>query len=258
MGDPDETLRAWHAEHAREHPWRRVRPDPYAVLVCEVMSQQTQIGRVVERWNAWMERWPTIDALADASLADVLVAWQGLGYPRRARALHETARIVHERGWPGRLTDLPGVGAYTADAIALFAFDQPVLPEDVNVRRVRARRFPAGFDGDWRPRQLAEALMDLGQEVCRARPRCDACPVATGCPVAAGAPDPYRPPRRQAAYAGSLRQRRGRVLAALAAGESVPDDDAAIASLLADGLVSRIDGEHPSTHAGRGLALGDG
>ncbi len=134
----EEALLAWYAEAGRDLPWRRTR-DPYAILVSEVMLQQTQVSRVLPRWEEWLARWPTVEALAAAPLADVIRAWQGLGYNRRAVSLHRAARVVAERGWPDDLTELPGVGRYTADAVGLFAFGRDVLPVDVNIRRVLDR-----------------------------------------------------------------------------------------------------------------------
>src|ERR671931_991229 len=162
VGLVEQLLLAWFDEHARDLPWRRTR-DPYAILVSEVMLQQTQVERVVPRYLDWLERWPSVEALAAASPADVIRAWQGLGYNRRALNLHRAARHVARYGWPYDLTELPGVGRYTADALACFAFGRDVLPVDVNVRRVSARtqhEFSAA---------AAEALMDLGATVCLAR-----------------------------------------------------------------------------------------
>ena len=122
-----EALLAWYREHGRDLPWRRTR-DPYAILVSEVMLQQTQASRVVPRYLAWLERWPTAEALAAASTADVIRAWQGLGYNRRALNLQRAARQVARDGWPGDLTELPGVGPYTAAAVACFSLGRPVLP----------------------------------------------------------------------------------------------------------------------------------
>ena len=134
----EESLLAWFREHGRDLPWRHTR-DPYAILVSEVMAQQTQLERVLPRWERWMERWPTVESLAAAPAADVIREWQGLGYNRRALAIHEAARQVAAHGWPDDLTELPGVGRYTADAVACFAFERDVLPVDVNVRRVSER-----------------------------------------------------------------------------------------------------------------------
>jgi len=238
-----ERLFAWWETQDAELPWRRTR-DPYAVLVCEVMSQQTQIERVRVYWERWIARWPTAASLAAAPLADVLRAWQGLGYPRRARDLHASARRIAGEGWPDpeRLSELPGVGRYTAAAIRCFAFEQPVLPRDANVRRVLARRFPGGLAATADSWRLSGALMDVGRAHCRARPRCDRCPLRDGCLVAleAGGWDPVARSRRQPAYAGSLRERRGALLRAALAGQRPPAaaDPQAAESLLADGLLA--------------------
>ncbi len=195
------------------------------------MAQQTQVERVVPRWQRWLERWPTVDALAAASAGDVIAEWQGLGYNRRALNLHRAAQQVAAHGWPDDLAELPGVGRYTADAVACFAFGRDVLPVDVNVRRVQERT-GATFTS-----AAAQALMDLGATVCLARiPRCELCPLADGCPSRGRR---YEPLRKQGPLEGSFRQRRARALRAVIAGER-PDDDDAVASLAKDGLV-RID-----------------
>ena len=186
-------LLAWYRQSARELPWREMR-DPYAILVSEVMAQQTQIDRVVPRWERWLERWPTVDALATAEPGDVIREWQGLGYNRRALSLHRAAQQVAAHGWPDDLTELPGVGRYTADAVARFAFGRDVLPVDVNVRRVSER---TGYA--FSP-EAAQALMDLGATVCLARvPRCDVCPLADACPSRGRR---YEPLRKQGAVRG--------------------------------------------------------
>jgi A/G-specific adenine glycosylase len=196
-------LLEWYATNGRDLPWRRTR-DPYAILVSEVMLQQTQAARVVPRYRAWLDRWPFVDALASASTADVIREWQGLGYNRRALNLQRAARHVEAHGWPEDLTELPGVGRYTADAVACFAFGQPVLPVDVNVRRVRERT-GAAFD-----HTCAQALMDLGATICIARvPRCGECPLASACPSRGRR---FEPLRKQGPYEGSFRQRRARAL----------------------------------------------
>ena len=220
-------LLAWFAANERDLPWRRTR-DPYAILVSEVMLQQTQVERVVPRYLAWLERWPTVEALAVAPIADVLREWQGLGYNRRALNLHRAAAVVSERGWPGDLTELPGVGAYTAAAIRNFAFGEDVLPVDTNVRRVQERT-----EHRFGPR-TAQALMDLGATVCLARvPRCGICPLAEGCPSRGRR---YEPLRKHSRFEGSFRQRRARALRSILAGEQ-PHDDEAVAALARDGLV---------------------
>jgi A/G-specific adenine glycosylase len=198
-----ELLLAWFSEHGRDLPWRRTR-DPYAILVSEVMLQQTQAARVVPRWLTWLERWPTPEALASASTADVIREWQGLGYNRRAVSLQRAARIVAETGWPDDLTDLPGVGPNTAAAVGCFALGLDVLPVDVNVRRVQERT------GEPFDHTCAQALMDLGATICIARvPRCEACPVAEACPSRGRR---YEPLRKQSRFEGSFRQRRARTL----------------------------------------------
>jgi A/G-specific adenine glycosylase len=228
----EDWLLAWFGEHGRELPWRKTR-DPYAILVSEVMSQQTQVERVVPRWERWLERWPTIEALAAASTADVIAEWQGLGYNRRALALHRAARQVAAHGWPDDLTELPGVGRYTADAVACFALGRSVLPVDVNVRRVVERT-----GHEFTP-AAGQALMDLGKAVCLARiPRCEACPLASGCPSRGSR---FEPLRRQGPFEGSFRQRRAAALREVVAGAQ-PADAEAVASLARDGLVE-LDGE---------------
>jgi len=194
------------------------------------MLQQTQVARVVPRYLEWLERWPTVDALAAASAADAIRAWQGLGYNRRALNLHRAAQIVVEQGWPNNLTELPGVGPYTAAALECFAFGQPVLPVDVNVGRV-LERTGAAFGSE-----AAQALFDLGATVCLARvPRCGVCPLADGCPSRGRT---YEPQRKQGPFEGSFRQRRARVLRLVAAGpQPVAVDPEAVAALSADGLI---------------------
>ncbi len=223
-------LLEWYARSQRDLPWRHTR-DPYAILVSEVMLQQTQVERVVPRYLRWLERWPSPSALAAASAGDVILEWQGLGYNRRALALHRAAQHVAERGWPDDLTDLPGVGPYTAAAVRNFAFGEDVLPRDVNVERVE-RRTEHRFTG-----AAAQALMDLGATVCLARiPRCGACPLARACP-SRGTRD--EPERRQSRFEGSFRQRRAGTLRLVAerARPASELDDEAVRSLERDGLV---------------------
>ena len=229
----DELL-AWFDVHGRDLPWRRTR-DPYAILVSEVMLQQTQVERVVPRYLRWLERWPTADALAAARPGDVIVEWQGLGYNRRAVNLHRAARLVTREGWPDDLTRLPGVGPYTATAIRSFAFGAPVLPLDTNVVRVQERTGHA-----FGP-ECGQALMDLGRTVCIARvPRCGVCPLARTCPSRGRR---YEPRRKQSRFEGSFRQRRAEVLRLVAerprrAADLDPD---VVAALRRDGLVVERD-----------------
>ena len=228
-------LLAWFEANGRDLPWRRTR-DPYAILVSEVMLQQTQVERVVPPYLAWIERWPTAQALAAASPADVIRAWQGLGYNRRALSLHRAACHVAEHGWPEDLTKLPGVGRYTADAVSNFALGLPVLPVDTNVRRVQER---TGYS--FGPAS-GQALMDLGATICLARiPRCDSCPLADACPSRGSR---YEPLRKQSRFEGSFRQRRAETLRLVAAGaRSLAELDAeAVAALERDGLVRKADG----------------
>jgi A/G-specific adenine glycosylase len=226
----EEALLAWFDEHGRDLPWRRTR-DPYAILVSEVMLQQTQVARVIPRYLAWLERWPSVDALAAATPAEAIREWQGLGYNRRALNLHRAARQIAADGWPDDLCELPGVGRYTADAVARFAFERNVLPVDVNVRRVLDRS-----EGAFGPAS-AHALMDLGSTVCLARvPRCDACPLAGACPSRGRR---YEPVRKQGRFEGSFRQRRAAVLRLVAERPRRRGslDEEAVAALAADGLV---------------------
>jgi A/G-specific adenine glycosylase len=233
----------WWAADARDLPWRQTR-DVYAIWVSEVMLIQTQVERVEPAWGAWIDRWPTVAELAAASLGDVLAHWQGHGYPRRARDLHRSARIVARDGWPEDLTTLPGVGRYVDAAVRCFALEQPVLPVDVNVRRVLRRRFPGGVDSSGDPWRTGQALMEFGQRVCTARPRCAVCPVSDGCGGVDA--DPERGTRRPAQrFDGSLRQRRGQLLRQVIAEGAVAAADAdpeAAAGLAQDGLVLLADG----------------
>jgi A/G-specific adenine glycosylase len=193
------------------------------------MLQQTQVERVVPRWRRWLERWPTVASLAAATPADVIVEWQGLGYNRRAINLYRAAVVVAASGWPDDLTELPGVGPYTAAAVGNFAFGRDVLPIDTNVRRVQERTGEV-FDGS-----CAQALFDLGATICLARvPRCGTCPVAAACPSRGSR---YEPLRKQSRFEGSFRQRRAEALRSIAAGAGTADHRA-VESLERDGLVT--------------------
>jgi A/G-specific adenine glycosylase len=209
------------------------------------MLQQTQVTRVIERWAAWLERWPTVEALAAASTADVVRAWSGLGYNRRAINLQRAARVVVDAGeFPPTLEGLrrlPGVGPYTASAIACFAFDAQLTTVDVNVRRVLGRVLgapdappPLGRAWEWN-----QALFDLGAQVCLARvPRCERCPLAAACPARGRT---FAPLRRQSRFEGSRRQRRATLVRELAEGPRAEGgyDRDVVDSLVAEGLAVR-------------------
>lgn len=219
-------LLTWYDRNRRDLPWRWS-SDPYAVLVSELMAQQTQISRVVPFYERFMARFPTVEALAGAPLAEVLAAWSGLGYNRRARYLKEAATHVAEHGWPETaesLQALPGVGPYTAAAVACFAFGEPVAAVDTNLRRVLSRwhgRELTGADlgataaGDLDAKRAADwnqAVMDLGAQLCAPRtPQCAPCPVKEWC----ADPTIYTPPPGQPAFNGSSRQARGAILKSL-------------------------------------------
>jgi A/G-specific adenine glycosylase len=223
-------LLAWFDAHGRDLPWRRTR-DPYAILVSEVMLQQTQVERVVPRYLEWLDRWPTAEALAAATPADVIRAWQGLGYNRRGLNLHRAAQQIACDGWPDDLTRLPGVGPYTAAAVASFALGRDILPVDTNVRRVQERT-GQGFSS-----RAGQALMDLGATICLARiPRCGGCPLAGACPSRGRR---YEPLRKQSRFEGSFRQRRALTLRLVSAAERplAELDAQAVESLAQDGLV---------------------
>jgi len=265
----------WYGRHQRDLPWRGA--GPWAVLVSEIMLQQTPVNRVLPAYRAWLERWPTPAALAVESPAEVLVAWGRLGYPRRARNLHRAAQIVvaeHDGAVPSDLTALralPGVGEYTARAVACFGFGLRHGVVDGNVRRVAARFLGGLSDRPPSLRHVADmeavlppdparaavasaAFMEIGALVCRGRaPACPACPLAPACrwrragyPAAAGPTVP-----RQARYEGSDRQARGALLAVLRSGRTLDARSAraavadaarrgrSLAGLAADGLVVR-------------------
>jgi A/G-specific adenine glycosylase len=235
-------LLRWYEREARDLPWRRTR-DPWAILVSEVMLQQTQAARVVPYYSRFLARFPDPAACAAAPAAAVLRAWSGLGYNRRALALHRAAGVVAREGWPDDLSSLPGVGPYTAAAVASFAFGASVLAVDVNVRRVLSRR---GLEVAEPSPQLNQALMELGATVCTARaPRCDVCPLAEGCEGPGGAAPRGR---ARARFEDTDRFVRGRVVAALAEGSSLPDVaperlERALDGLERDGLIERSEGQ---------------
>ena len=217
-------LLRWYDRSGRDLPWRRTR-DPYAVLVSEVMLQQTQVSRVLPAYASFLERFPTLRSLAAAPLGDVLRAWSGLGYNRRARDLHLIARAAH-RGLPcdvAGLDALPGVGAYTAGAVSCFSSGARVAFADTNIRRVLGRvvlgrvaseREAVAIDAEILPRDAARwhhALMDLGATICHSRaPRCVVCPVASTCRGRGIVGE--APLRKQSPFATSDRRIRGHII----------------------------------------------
>lgn len=241
----------WFGRCGRDLPWRRTR-DPYQVLVAEVLAQQTQAERAAEAFPRFLARFPDAGALASATPAEALREWQGLGYNRRALALRACARAVIGRGgWPAtvqELAALPGIGPYTARAVACFAMGQEVAPVDTNVARVLARSLtgadpsqltqaerqrladaalPSGRAWEW-----SSALMDVGSAHCRPRPRCEGCPIAARCRwLALGAAAPAPRPRPAAPFPRSDRRWRGAVVRVLAAGPEGLDEPALAAAV---------------------------
>lgn len=273
----------WYQAHARDLPWRRPGTSPWAILVSEVMLQQTPVSRVLPAYAAWLARWPTPAALATAPQSDALRQWDRLGYPRRALRLHQAARVITQRHGgevPAAVADLralPGIGAYTAAAVAAFAFRQRHAVLDTNVRRVLARLHGGAESPGPSPTvaetRLAESLlpadpaaaarwsvavMELGALVCTATaPRCGHCPVRAACAWHEAGRPASGTRRCGQSYEGTDRQCRGRLLAVLrASGAPVPrtaldaawPDQAqrarALASLVADGLAE----PHPDEH----------
>jgi A/G-specific adenine glycosylase len=274
----------WYAAHQRDLPWRRPDATPWAVLVSEIMLQQTPVARVLPVYTAWLARWPTPASLAASPAGDAVRAWGRLGYPRRAIRLHATAQALMDRhggevpSSADALRELPGIGSYTAAAVASFAFGQRHAVLDTNVRRVLARLVSGRELPPPSPsvaeRRLAESLlperpavaarwsvavMELGALICTAdRPRCPDCPVVSQCAWhRAGQPagDPHQGRRRSQGYEGTDRQCRGRLLAVLRESDGpVPAAslDAAwadesqrarsLASLVADGLAEPLPG----------------
>jgi A/G-specific adenine glycosylase len=274
--DSGELLR-WYEHAQRDLPWRQEGVTAWQILVSEFMLQQTPVARVEPIWLAWVARWPTPSATAAASAADVLRAWGKLGYPRRAKRLHECATVIAEKFGDRVPSDvetlltLPGIGAYTARAVACFAYQQRVPVVDTNVRRVVARAVHGRADAaaSASPRDLTDvnallpndaaaprfsvALMELGATVCTARaPRCGLCPLSECAWRSRGFPAGTST-RRAQKYAGTDRQVRGRLLDVLRSNDSAvtraqldvawltdtAQRDRALHSLLVDGLVEQ-------------------
>lgn len=243
------TLARWYEAHGRHDlPWRATR-DRWTILVSEVMLHQTQVARVAAVYEPFVTAFPTPDAMADAGPGAVIAAWDRLGYPRRARRLYDAAVILRDRGWPDDLTELPGVGRYTAAAVAAQADDADVPAVEVNVRRVVERVHGARLSEraaedamvrigrPLRGRDRLLALMDVGAQLCRPRtPRCTECPLRRRC--ATRGPLPGETRHRQPQYAGSFRARRGSVMARLRVGPTATRelDADALTSLVDDGL----------------------
>jgi A/G-specific adenine glycosylase len=274
---PSELL-DWYDRHRRDLPWRKADVTPWQIMVSEFMLQQTPVSRVEPIWLDWIARWPTPAATAAASAGEIVRAWGKLGYPRRAKRLHECAIVIareHGGEVPAAvevLLTLPGVGSYTARAIACFAYQQSVPVVDTNVRRVVARVVHGKADAgsasavrdhadvstllpkDSTAHTFSAALMELGATVCTARtPKCGLCPLSVCQWRSAGFPPPEGPARRPQGYAGTDRQVRGRLLDVLR-GNDLPvtrdqldvvwlrdtvQRDRALQSLLADGLVAK-------------------
>src|SRR5687768_10951238 len=259
----------WYSANGRHGlPWRRTR-DPWAVLVSELMLQQTQVARVIPKYEAFLRLFPTVAACAAAPVGEVVRAWAGLGYNSRAVNLHRAACALAGDAPPRDLHGLlalPGIGPYTARAVLAFAYEEPVCPLDVNTARPLARAFGVTSQSEAdalvpvdRAWEWNEALMDLGATVCTRRdPSCGECPLADACAWRArGGPDPAAPASRQSRFVGSDRQGRGRLVDAirvapvqvesLAAAAGWPDDPLrarrAADSLVADGLAVLRDGE---------------
>jgi A/G-specific adenine glycosylase len=232
-------LARWYEASGRHDlPWRAT-AEPWAVLVSEVMLQQTQVARVAGRWEAFLARWPSPEACAAAPLREVLREWQGLGYPRRARSLYDVARSVAAGGWPeteAGLRALPGIGPYTARALRVLACGAAEAPpQDVNIARVTARaalgeepaprrrasieeQLIAGRPRRMNARDYTYALFDVGALHCRAQPQCHGCPLAAGC--ASRFRLSVRPPQsplQSIRYRGSTRELRGAVLRSMLA-----------------------------------------
>jgi A/G-specific adenine glycosylase len=220
------SILSWYAKHKRDLPWRKTE-DPYKILVSEIMLQQTQVDRVIPKYLAFLQKFPTPRKLAEAETAEVLRLWSGLGYNRRAVNLQKAAQIVAQRGWPDELSVLPGIGPYTSAAVSAFAFNKDVPVIDTNIRRIFSRylfrgkgtaeqidaavaeHIPLGKSRDWN-----NALMDFGSSICTASsPGCSSCPLRNDCTAFKAGTTEYlkiAPPQKK--FEGSRRQVRGRIV----------------------------------------------
>lgn len=276
-------LPTWFAANARDIAWRTPETSAWGVLLSEVMSQQTQVSRVEPIWLEWINRWPTPTDFAAARIDEVLRAWGRLGYPRRALRLHECAQqiVTHHNGVVpedvAELLALPGIGDYTARAVAAFAYGQRVPVVDTNVRRVLARFYHGEYeprspskrelavmesllpdaDGGVDAAKFSTAIMELGALICTTTPKCGDCPLRSSCLWVAGGSivTPRRPSRRVQKFAGTDRQVRGLIMAELRAADGIvplerieavwadgTQRNRALASLLDDGLAQEVAG----------------
>lgn len=283
LGDPGPLL-AWFADAQRDLPWRRTR-DPWAILVSELMLQQTQVARVVDRWVRFLDRFPTVTTCADAARSAVIEEWQGLGYNRRAVSLHRTAIVVRDEHGGilprtlSELRSLPGIGPYTSRAVLAFAHEEEVGVVDTNIGRVLARthgrslgpaeaqrladgHVPSGLGWEWN-----QALMEVGARICRPAPKCGGCPVAPSCGwSSAGRPEPDPAAGSaavsvpQSTFEGSDRQGRGRLVDAL---RSAPVSDDEVASIMgwpddparAERVASSLEADGLAVRVGSGYQL---
>jgi A/G-specific adenine glycosylase len=259
-GTRNEALLNWYSSHKRDLPWR-LSNDPYRVLVSEVMLQQTQVERAIDRFERFISRWPSVHDLAAATNDEVLSEWSGLGYNSRALRLRDSARIISETGWPDTVSDLnqlPGVGPYTAAAVGSIAFGEHVAAVDTNLKRVISRWRGEALNGQALERAAEEelgnpagdwnqALMDLGSQLCTPRnPSCGQCPVSAWCTD----PSIYEPPTPQPTFTGSNRELRGALVkahlnkedlydAGVALGRSEGEIEQVIEDLSNEGLIAQ-------------------
>lgn len=223
-----EAILSWYSKNKRDLPWRKTK-DPYHILVSELMLQQTQVPRVIPKYHAFLKKFPTVKKLAKASPAQVIDEWAGLGYNRRALYLHKFAVAVGNGNIPStpeELEKLPGIGPYTAGAVACFGFGKDVPVVDINIKRIFSRLFFTGEGTDGELNQMAaslvpakkgvawnNALMDFGSMICSDKPQCDSCPLKRSCSAFnAGVPEKYVKPKKQSKFKGSNRYYRSMIV----------------------------------------------